>query len=359
MLKVCIIGSGMITNAAHIPAYKEFPEEFEITGVCDINEASAKDTAERHGIAHYYKTPEEMLEAEKPDIVSVCGPNFLHKEHTVLALKSGAHVLCEKPLAFTKHDAEEMFELAKSKGKLLIACQGFRFLPERLAAKKYIDEHDMGDVYYGELSRTRRRGIPTWGTFHIKEKSCGGAFLDIGVHMLDSLVWFMGNVKIKSVLAHSAQMHKYETGTLTSSGARAGVVNNPRKFDPEEMDVEDFSCGMLTFENGARISFKIAWSANVAESSDIVLSGKNYGFSLESGKILSGCDTEAPLVQEPVKYEGAFPGHTYITENLIKVLKGEEELIIKPEETINVSTIIELFYKSADLGREAFADELD
>ncbi len=359
MLKVCIIGSGMITNAAHIPAFKAFPDDFKITAVCDINEKSAKDTAERNGIARYYTSPEKMLEAEKPDVVSVCGPNFVHKEHTILALNSGAHVLCEKPLAFTKKDAEEMFNLAKSKGKLLIACHGFRFLPERLAIKKYLEENEIGDIYYGELARTRRRGTPTWGTFHIKKMSCGGAFLDIGVHMLDSLVWFMGNVKIKSVLAHSVQMHKYETGSVASSGARGGVINNPRNFDPEEMDVEDFSSGMLTFENGARISFKIAWSANIAESNDITLSGKNYGFSLEGKKILSGCETEIPFEINPVKYEGPFPGHTYITENLLNVLKNKEELIIKPKETTNVSTIIEMFYKSAELGREVFANELD
>ena len=56
MFRVCIISCGMITNAAHIPAYKAFPEDFEIVGVCDINEKAAKDTAERHGIKNYYKS---------------------------------------------------------------------------------------------------------------------------------------------------------------------------------------------------------------------------------------------------------------------------------------------------------------
>ena len=357
MFKVCIIGSGMIANSAHIPAYKEFPEDYEITGICDINEESAKDTAERHGIAHYYTDPEQMLIAEKPDIVSVCGPNAVHKSHTLLALKYDAHVICEKPLAFSRADAEEMFNFAKSKNKILVACQGFRFLDKRLAAKKYLDENDIGDIYYGEIARIRRRGIPTWGTFHIKEKSFGGAFLDIGVHMLDSLVWYMGS-NIKSVLAYAIQAHKYETGSLKSSGAGTGVVNNPRVFNPEEMDVEDFSSGVLTFENGARIAFKIAWSANLEESNDIILAGKNYGINVESGKILSGSETELNIGVEPPKYDSYFAGHIYITDNVRKVLKGEEELIIKPEETINVTTIIEMFYKSAELGKEVFVDEL-
>ena len=60
---------------------------------------------------------------------------------------------------------------------------------------------------------------------------------------------------------------------------------------------------------------------------------------------------------EPTPYDTPFPGHIYLADNLRKVLKGEAEMIVKPEETINVSKIIELFYKSAELGREVFANE--
>ena len=128
-----------------------------------------------------------MLEKEKPDLVSVCVPNCFHKEYTLMALNHGVNVLCEKPLAFTYADAKEMFDTAKKNGRLLMACQSMRFTPDRLAAKRFIDEGNLDEIYYAELSRVRRRGIPTWGTFHMKKISCGGAFVDIGVHMLDAL----------------------------------------------------------------------------------------------------------------------------------------------------------------------------
>ena len=139
-IKVCIISAGMIANSAHIPAYKYF-EDFEICAVCDIIEKSAKDTAERHNIEKYYTNAKEMLEKEKPDLVSVCVPNMLHKEYTVLALNCGANVICEKPLAVTYEDAKEMYDLADEKGKILVACQSMRFTPDRLAAKKLLEEN--------------------------------------------------------------------------------------------------------------------------------------------------------------------------------------------------------------------------
>lgn len=140
MFKVCIISCGMIARNAHIPAFKTFPEDFEIVAVSDINEQAARDTARQYSIPNFYINAEEMLKKERPDIVSVCVPNCYHKEYTLMALNYGANVLCEKPLAFTKADAEEMFALAKKKGKVLMACQTMRFTPDRLAAKEYIEK---------------------------------------------------------------------------------------------------------------------------------------------------------------------------------------------------------------------------
>ena len=358
MYRVCIISCGMIANSAHIPAYRHFADDFDLVGVCDINEKAARDTAERYAIPNWYTDAEEMLNALQPDIVSVCVPNCFHKAYTKLALKCGAHVLCEKPLAVTKADAMDLFETAKNNGKLLMACQSMRFTPDRLAARRFIDEGGMDSIYYAELSRVRRRGIPTWGTFHMKKISCGGAFIDIGVHMLDALVWLMGNPKVRSVRAVTQQNHKGELGSLKGSGALTGKVDNARAFRPDEMDVEDFSCGVIMFENDAFVTFKVAWAANIPESSDILLVSKKAGLDIPTGKILYGETGEACLETDACPYDTPFPGHIYLADNLRKILKGEAEPIVKPEETINVSAIIELMYKSAELGRETYAEEL-
>jgi len=360
MYKVAIISCGMIANAAHIPAYKHLPDHFEIVGVCDINEKAAKETAERHHIKNFYTNAEEMLKKLKPDIVSVCVPNCFHKEYVMLALSHNAHVLCEKPVAFQYKDAMEMYSFAQEKGKYLIGCQSMRFTPDRLAVKKMIENGELDEIYYAEFSRIRRRGIPTWGTFHMKKISCGGAFIDIGVHIVDALVWLMGNPKIRSVSATTFQNHATEIGNLVESGALTGEVHHVRTFHPEEMDVEDFACGSMTFENGARANFKVAWATNLPEEASIKLISKKAGVDIPAGKIYKGKDTVEELKTEENKYkEEAFFGHFYLVDNLLKVLKGEEDLIVKPEEIINVAAILECFYKSAELGREIHVKELE
>ena len=112
-LKVAVISCGMIANAAHIPAYRSLGDKVDLAAVCDVNPVSAEQTAQRFQIPRWYTDAEEMLIKEKPDLVSVCTPNALHKKMAMLALYHGAHVACEKPIAFTYADAKEMFDYAK------------------------------------------------------------------------------------------------------------------------------------------------------------------------------------------------------------------------------------------------------
>ena len=353
MYKVCIIGCGMIANSAHIPAYRYFDSDFFICAVCDFNKEIAADTANRHGIPAFYADAEEMLKKEKPDLVSVCAPNFMHGKYTRLAIEYGANVACEKPLAFSGAEAEELFNIAKQKGVFLTVCQTMRFTPDRLAAKRLIDGGKLGDIFYGDITRVRRRGIPTWGKFHIKEYSGGGAFADIGVHMIDAVLWLMGNPKAKSVCATCGKFFASETGTLKESGALTGDVRYKRPFNPDEMDVEDFSSGSILFENNARVNFIVAWASNLPEASDIRLSGTKGGIMIPQNCFIKGVDEISHFENDAMNYAGKpFQGHYYLFDNLRSVLKGKAELIVKPEETINVSKIIGGVYASAEAKKE-------
>ena len=350
-VKVCIIGCGMIAQKAHIPAYRA-NKGFEITAVFDTVEATAKSVCETFGIKSYYTDADQMLEKEKPDVVSVCSPNKFHKAHTLKALSYGANVLCEKPLATTLSDADEMFALAKKQGKILMACQTLRFLPERLAVKAMADSGELGEVYYAELSRIRRRGIPTWGRFHLKEYSGGGALIDIGVHGLDSAIWLMGNPNPVSVNAVMNKVHIYEIGSAKQAGALKGGVNTAG-FNPDEMNVESFSEGNIRFENGAALSFKVAWSANLCEENNIVLAGLNKGVDTEQTKIYRGAKTTHELKVTPNGFTSdPFYGHFCIINNMYECLTEKAEPFVKPEETINVSAILEAAYLSAESGHE-------
>ncbi|MBQ4120269.1 MAG: Gfo/Idh/MocA family oxidoreductase [Clostridia bacterium] len=356
MFKVCIIGSGMIAKSAHIPAYKTYSDYFSIVGIFDVNKQAAEEVALEFGIENVYTDAETMLKEQKPDLVSVCAPNMFHKAYTLLALNYGANVLCEKPLAFTYADAKEMFDLANEKGKTLMACQSLRFLPERLAVYEQVKNGNVGEVYYAELSRIRRRGIPTWGKFHLKEFSGGGALVDIGVHGIDSAIWLMGNPKPVSATASMNKVHANELGSAKSSGALKDNVT-ANTFNPDLMDVESFSSGTVKFENGAVLSFKVAWAANLKEENNIILAGQNCGIDMENANIYLGTDETKDLTVVPNGFnDEAFYGHFCLVKNMADVLKGADEPFVKPEETLNVTAILEAAYKSAEKGTEVKID---
>ena len=358
MFKVCIIGCGMIANSAHIPAYKKYSEDFNVVAVCDNFEENAKKTADSMGIEFWYTDAEKMLEEQKPDVVSVCAPNMFHKKYVMLALSYGANVLCEKPLELSFKEAKEMFDYAKKQDKVLMACQSLRFLPERLKAKELVDNGEVGDIYYAQMSRIRRRGIPTWGKFHIKSYSGGGALVDIGVHGIDSAIWLMGNPEPYSVRAVMNKVHAEELGSDKSSGALKGNVDTS-SFNPEEMDVESFASGIVKFCNGASLDFRVSWAANLRDENNITLSGNGCGIDIESRKIYKNELDISDMVVIPNGFsKEPFFGHFCIVENLAKVLKGEAEPFIKPEETLNTTAIIEAAYLSVEENREILIEEV-
>ena len=329
---------------------------------------AAQQTAQRFDIPAWYTDAQEMLAKEKPDLVSVCVPNGLHKEMTMLALSYGANVMCEKPVAIKYADAKEMYDEAQRLGKMLVACQVLRFYPEYKFAREMYDQGVLGDVYYSEFSLTRRRGIPKWGAFHKKSASGGGVLCDLGVHMIDSALWAMGNKRVRSVSGMtSSYLTKNETDIVTSvieSGAFKGVTAR-QEYKPEEFEVEEFAAGSMRLENGGSMNFKTSWAVNLPPTYSMQLAGTKAGILLPEMKILGTMgryqtDFEPRVFAEEDQFaDEAFHGHFRLTANVLEYLEKGTELIVKPEQTKHVTAVIEAFYKSAEEEREVLISEVE
>lgn len=359
-LKVALIGAGMIANAGHIPAWKNLAAEVEIVGVANPRRQRALDTAARHGLPHAYDDWRRMLTDLAPDIVSICTPNASHKEIALGALEAGAHVFCEKPIATGYADARAMYEAAEAQGKVLMVSQTARFANTTLAAKDLVDAGVLGEIYYAETAAMRRRGTPAWGRFHMKDASGGGPVYDLGVHILDTLFWLMGNPQIVAVSSMTyTKLANRDEGLVTSlaaSGAPVGVYD-PRPFDPKEFDVEDMAVAFLRLENNATVSFKTSWAANVPDGmGGTLLVGTRAGLRLRPLTVYGAvgryqADT-TPLV--PPDPDIPFHGHWLAAEHMVKVIRQEEELIVKQEEVLNVMRALDAIYESARQGREVW-----
>lgn len=360
-LRVGIIGAGTIANGAHIPAWKDQPS-VEIVGVADSAPGNARSTALRHGIPFSTGSVQELLEKTGPDAVSICAPAHCHREHTIAALRSGAHVLCEKPLALTSADAAEMFREAEGAKRHLLVGQSMRFYNQMAAAKEFAASGELGEIYCADAARIRRRGVPSHGVFTVKSLSGGGVLFDLGVHMLDTVLWIMGNPRVVSATgATFTKIANRDEGLITSeaeAGAPIGVFN--RRADPAGFDVEDMASAFLRLENGAVISLRVSWAVNAPDDA-----GGIYLMGTEGGLFFDPRVLALRLVKNMGRYQvdvtpklpPPVPNHPFYAHwkevaHFARAIRGEEEPCVKRDEALNVLRALEAIYRSAAEGRE-------
>lgn len=370
-LRIGIIGTGFITGTAHIPAIQRLGGRATLCALADSRPDALAYMAKRYGIEKTYTDPLEMLRENTLDLVHVCTANNTHKQFAIAALRSGAHVLCEKPLALTLQDAMDMFAEADKAGKLLIACQNNRMGPMQ-EVKKLIESGLLGDVYFAEIENLRRRGVPTWGCFHTQADNGGGPLCDVGVHYLDATLFALGNPKLvnasASVFQKIAPLSDANSDTL---GAMTGDQPYlPRgDYDYRDFSVEDFATGIVRFEGGLLMQLKFSWALNLPRADKYHLAGTKGGLVYnKSGGLQNPISVYSTQGKHPCNGEmeiaaarkGAMPdiGHTLLIKHLADVLQHEEACLIQREEMLNVVAVMEAFYTSARLGREVSAKEL-
>ncbi len=193
-LRVGIIGCGAIANDMHLGNWQElqYEDRIELVGVCDIIESRAVQAKEKYGAKKSYLSYAKMLKENQFDVIDVCTQNRVHCPATLAALKAGANVLVEKPMAMNTAECEQMIAAAKAGRKKLMVAQHMRFEAGAERLKSLVERGDLGQIYTANAKYLRRRGIPGWGKFHLKKESLGGPLIDIGVHIIDLCVWLMG-----------------------------------------------------------------------------------------------------------------------------------------------------------------------
>lgn len=360
-LRVGIVGCGGIANQKHMPALKRNPD-VEMVAFCDIIKEKADKAVIDFGAegAKAYADYKELLADKTIDVVHVLTPNKEHSFITVDALKSGKHVMCEKPMAKSYKEAMEMVNAAKESGKILSIGYQYRCNPAPLYAKKMCEAGDLGDIYFAKAHAVRRRAVPTWGVFLNEDEQGGGPLIDIGTHALDMTLWTMDNYKPKSVMGTTYKKLSDQTQTGNAWG----------DWDPKEFTVEDSAFGFITMENGATIILEASWALNTLDVKeglttlcgtkggiDMAKGGKELRFNRAHHGVLS---TETPdLSAGGVAF---FDGATAEPQDIENrnfydaIIKGTE-LRVKPEQAAVVTRILEAIYESAKTGKPVFFND--
>lgn len=361
-VKIGIIGCGGIANQKHFPALKANSDLNEIVAFCDTKIERAEKAAKEFGVPGAQVTADyrELLANPEVEVVHVCTPNVAHSAITIDAFGAGKNVYCEKPMSHSPAEAEKMVEAWKQSGKKFTVGYQNRFRPEVQNLHAACEKGDLGEIYYGKAHAVRRRGVPTWGVFMDKAQQGGGPLIDIGTHALDITLWCMNNYDIDSV---SGSVF-YKLGSLPQ--ATEGNLFGP--WDPKTYEVEDSAMGFIKMKNGATINLEASWALNILESREAstTLCGTEAGAEIHSGmsygknELIYNRGRNNQLMEEKlspvggVAYFGGGVGEEGVADcrQWLEAVINDTEPLVKPEEALAVTKILDAIYRSAKENRE-------
>lgn len=333
MLNVAILGTGGIATT-HIRAYKTFSHRARVVALCDLYPEKAKTLAEQEGLkADIYKEYRDVMNRSDIDLVSICLPPSVHAETTIAALRSGKHVLVEKPMAPSLAECDAMIEAAKKSGKVLSVVAQNRYKIPTMKVKHLIESGKLGRVLYTMVNSFWWRGqsyYDLWwrGTW---EQEGGGCTLNHAVHHIDLLRWFLGMPE--EVVA---------------------VITNVNHTNSE---VEDLSAALLKYARGELAQLTASLVCH-GEEQELVFHTEKARVSVpfrvraskptENGFALDDPDTEQEVKRwyeeiPPIPYEG----HEGQIKNVLDAIEGKDSLLIDGKEGRATLELIMGIYKSA------------
>lgn len=190
--KLVVANIGMKFGMSHIEGAMSY--DAEIAAICDTNEENLRAAGERYGIPEEKRCTDYMDIANNKeiDVVTVAIPDQEHVKVSCDLLRAGKHVLCEKPLALTREDIEEMVRVADESDSKFMVGQICRFTPAFEKAKEIIDSGTIGEIYFAEseYAHDYMKLVDNWRSDPNRHGVIGG-----GCHAIDLLRWLVGDPK--------------------------------------------------------------------------------------------------------------------------------------------------------------------
>jgi len=240
-IRVGLAGLGFM-GQMHLGCYRANPLA-RVVALADANPAKFSGAASTNGNiaggapleigdARTTSQIQELFEDPEIDLLDFCLPTREHAAATIAALRAGKHVLCEKPMAFTVEECDQVIAAQKQSGKFLLIGHCLRFWPQYVRAQELLASGELGRPLHARFNRVS--GAPVWSPWLMDGSQSGGVVLDMHVHDIDTALWWFGAPQTVSA-----------TGLI-----REGL---PLKVDAH-----------WTYENGPRVQIHGGWDKNAA-----------------------------------------------------------------------------------------------
>jgi UDP-N-acetyl-2-amino-2-deoxyglucuronate dehydrogenase len=331
-LSFAIIGCGNIAKR-HAEQIQTFGK---LVAVCDIIRSKAEEIGKKYNVDVFSSIDELFANKKGIDVAVICTPNGLHAVHSIISLREGCHVLCEKPMAIHSSDCLMMIEEAEKAGKRLFVVKQNRFNPPVVAVKKLLDEKKLGTIYNIQLNcfwnRDAKYYENSWkGT---KELDGGTLFTQFS-HFIDLLYWMIGDVQ---------QVKVFE-----KNFAHKNII----EFEDTGVVILEFKNGVLGTINYTVNSFQknMEGSLTIFGEKGTVKIGGQYLNVLEYQQIQDHVIPSLPVgnkANEYGFYQGSMSNHDKVYKNLVDVLHNNAKMAASCYDGLKTVEIIEKIYAVAE-----------
>ena len=353
-IRIGVIGVGQ-QGERHVKNYQDVPDA-QVVAVADLRPEVGQRVAQTYGVPNVYTDYHELLARDDIHSVDIILHNRYHKAVTLDALRAGKNVYVEKPMSWTYREAKEMYDTAKALGRKLHVQLARIYSAEARAAKRLIQEGQLGELYYAKAMHYRRRGRPFvdgYGTasFVNTATSGGGAMLDMAVYHISQMLYLLDNPQVLAVSGATYQkVDNMDADRRASSG----------------YDVEELGMGLVRMAGGITFFMEEAWAIHGDDpDADYVYGTKGglrvspltYFTTLGDMEMNGTFDTK----QAEWRWNQCDPTAIYYTESQkhwVGAQLGRVPLLDTAGIALNTAFITEGVYVSGALGREATAKEI-
>jgi len=278
-----VVGTGFI-GAVHVEALRRLG--VQVHGVVGSSRERAAARSRELGLPPAYDSFQAMLDDRRVEVVHITSPNHLHHEQAKAALEAGKHVLCEKPLALTSEQSEELLRLAQSSGRVHAVNFNIRFYPVLQHARGLVEEGGLGEIRLvsGHYLQDWLLLDTDWN-WRLDPRLGGDlrAVADIGSHWMD-LTTFLTGKRITSVMADLATFIK--TRHQPTGQVPTFATDRSANTVARQIHTEDCAAILLRFEDGTRGALTVSQVSPGRKNSLV--------FEIDGSESAAGWNSERP-----------------------------------------------------------------
>jgi predicted dehydrogenase len=198
MIRLALVGCGKVAEAFHLPALARV-EGMTLSAVLDINPSRVSELLAASGRSGVHIATDLSDLVGRCDAALVALPNYLHAPACISLLEQGCHVLVEKPMATSVEDCDRLIAAARGSDAVLSVAMVRRFVAAHKLVREVISKQTFGAIRRIRVAEGVTYNWPaTTGFFLKKEQAGGGVLVDFGSHVLDALLWWLGDLTVSA-----------------------------------------------------------------------------------------------------------------------------------------------------------------